>query len=241
MSEDVLLVEKHPEGYAVLTLNRPRALNAWSVDLCTRFCQAFAALQEDDQVRVLILTGTGRAFCAGLDVKEMRADPDAFFTRVRANSPGVAVQAGRKPLIGAINGDAVTGGFEIALLCDILICSENASFMDTHTRIGLMPGWGISQLLSRRVGISRAKEISLTARKVGGAEAAAIGLVNAVYPREQLLDEARRIAREMLAGVPRILADYRALIDEGFGLPLRDALALERERVRDARQRPVGS
>lgn len=241
MSEDVLLVERHPDGYAVLTLNRPQSLNAWSMDLCIRFGEAFAALQEDDQVRVLILTGSGPAFCAGLDVKEMRADPDAFFTSVRANSPGAAVQAGRKPLIGAINGAAVTGGFEIALLCDILICSENASFMDTHTRIGLMPGWGISQLLSRRVGISRAKEISLTARKVSGAEAASIGLVNSVYPREQLLDEARRIAREMLAGVPRILSDYRALIDEGFGLPLSDAMALERERVQNARQRPVGS
>jgi enoyl-CoA hydratase len=175
MSEEILLVEKAPEGYAVLTLNRPQSLNAWSVALCTRFCEAFSALQEDDAVRAVILTGTGRAFCAGLDVKEMRADPDAFFARVRAHSPGVALQAGRKPVIGAINGDAVTGGFEIALLCDILICSENASFMDTHTRIGLMPGWGISQLLSRRVGISRAKEISLTARRVGAAEAAAIG------------------------------------------------------------------
>lgn len=241
MSEDVLLVEKHSDGYAVLTLNRPRSLNAWSVDLCTRFCETFAALQEDDQIRVLILTGSGPAFCAGLDVKEMRADPDAFFPHVRANSPGAAVQAGRKPLIGAINGAAVTGGFEIALLCDILICSENASFMDTHTRIGLMPGWGISQLLSRRVGISRAKAISLTARKVSSAEAAAIGLVNSVHPQDQLLDEARRIAREMLAGVPRILADYRALIDDGFGLPLSEAIALERERVRNARQRPVGS
>jgi enoyl-CoA hydratase len=241
VSEDVLLVERHPEGYAVLTLNRPQALNAWSVDLCTRFSQEFAALQEDDEVRVLILTGTGRAFCAGLDVKEMRTDPEGFFSRVRAHSPGAAVQAGRKPLIGAINGDAVTGGFEIALLCDILICSENASFRDTHTRIGLMPGWGISQLLSRRVGISRAKEISLTARKVGATEAAAIGLVNAVHPPEHLMDEARRIATEMLAGVPRILSDYRALIDQGFGLPLGDALALERQRVREARQRPVGS
>lgn len=241
MSEDVLLVEKHPDGYAVLTLNRPKSLNAWSMELCTRFCEAFAALQEDDDVRVLILTGNGPAFCAGLDVKEMRADPDAFFSRVRANSPGAAVQAGRKPLIGAINGAAVTGGFEISLLCDILICSESASFMDTHTRIGLMPGWGISQLLSRRVGISCAKEISLTARKVSSAEAVAIGLVNSVHPREQLLDEARRIAREMLAGVPRILSDYCALIDDGFGLPLSDAMALERERVQNARQRPLGS
>jgi enoyl-CoA hydratase len=241
MSEEILLVEKAPEGYAVLTLNRPQSLNAWSVALCTRFCEAFSALQEDDAIRAIILTGSGRAFCAGLDVKEMRADPDAFFARVRAHSPGVAVQAGRKPMIGAINGDAVTGGFEIAMLCDVLICSENASFMDTHTRIGLMPGWGISQLLSRRVGISRANEISLTARRVGAAEAAAIGLVNAVYPRAQLLDEARRIAREMLAGVPRILTEYHRLIDDGFGLPLREALALERERVRESRQRPVGS
>ena len=83
MSQDVLLVEKHPDGYAVLTLNRPRSLNAWSMNLCTRFCEAFTALQEDDQVRVLILTGNGPAFCAGLDVKEMRADPDAYLSKDR--------------------------------------------------------------------------------------------------------------------------------------------------------------
>jgi len=238
MPEEILLLEKSPAGYAVVTLNRPAALNAWSVALCRRFSEAMADLQADDAVRVIILTGAGRAFSAGLDVKEMRADPQGFVAQVRANSPGIALMQRHKPLIGAINGDAVTGGFEVAMLCDILVCSENASFMDTHTRIGLLPGWGISQMLSRRVGPGRAMEIALTGRRVGAAEAAQIGLVNRVVPQAELLDEATRIARAMLDGVPETLARYHRLIHDGFELPLGEALGLERALDRSA-TRPV--
>lgn len=238
MSEEILLLEKSPAGYAVVTLNRPAALNAWSVALCRRFSEAMADLQADDAVRVIILTGAGRAFSAGLDVKEMRADPQGFVAQVRANSPGIALMQRHKPLIGAINGDAVTGGFEVAMLCDILVCSENASFMDTHTRIGLLPGWGISQMLSRRVGPGRAMEIALTGRRVVAAEAAQIGLVNRVVPQAESLNEAIRIARAMLDGVPETLARYHRLIHDGFELPLGEALGLERALDRSA-TRPV--
>lgn len=238
MSEDVLLVEKCEAGYAVLTLNRPQALNAWSKDLLQRFSEALRELGDDPTVRVLILTGAGRAFCAGLDVKELRADPQALFAQIRKYHPVAALESFRGPVIAAINGDAVTGGFEISLVCDMRIVSQTARFADTHTRIGLLPGWGISQRLSRLVGIAKAKEIALTAMFVTADDAASIGLANRVVPPDQLMADARRLACDMLGGVPEVLAAYRALIDEGYALSLRDGLRLECERV-DAWNRKV--
>jgi enoyl-CoA hydratase len=231
MSDDILLVEKCDAGYAVLTLNRPQALNAWSKELLKRFSQTLGELQDDPAVRVLIVTGAGRAFCAGLDVKELRADPQALFAQMRAYHPAAALEAFSGPVIAAINGDAVTGGFEISLVCDMRIVSQAARFADTHTRIGLLPGWGISQRLSRLVGIAKAKEIALTAMFVTAEQAASIGLANRVVPPDQLMAEARRLACDMLGGVPEVLAAYRALIDDGYALSLRDGLQLERERV----------
>lgn len=231
MSDDILLVEKCEAGYAVLTLNRPGSLNAWSMALLKRFFDTVRELQNDPSVRVLILTGAGRAFCAGLDVKELRTDPQALFAQIRRFHPVAALEAFGGPVIAAINGDAVTGGFEISLACDMRIVSENARFADTHTRIGLLPGWGISQRLSRLVGIAKAKEIALTAMFVTAEHAASIGLANRVVPLDQLMAVARRLACEMLNGVPEVLTAYRALIDEGYALTLRDGLCLERERV----------
>lgn len=239
MSEDILLMEKSEAGYAVLTLNRPRALNALSIALCKRLCNAVRELQDDPAIRVLILTGAGRAFCAGLDVKEMRADPDAFFTAMRAHSPAQALESFSGPVIGAINGDAITGGFEIALICDLLIASDSARFADTHTRIGLIPGWGLSQRLSRLVGVPRAKEISLTARFVTAAHAGELGLVNSVVLPDELLPRARGLACDMLAGVPRVLSAYHQLIDDGYELPLAEGLKLERRRALESTQRPM--
>lgn len=239
MPEDILLVEKAAEGYAVVTLNRPEARNAWSIALCRRFSHACAELQADPSVRVVILTGSGRSFSAGLDVKEMRADPAGFFAHLRHSDPARALAALSKPRIGAINGDAITGGFELALICDVLYASDTARFVDTHTRIGLMPGWGISQRLSRRVGIGKAKEISLSARPVSAIEAAAIGLVERVCEPQRLQDDARQLARDMIAGDAGILAAYRQLIDDGYAMNLGDALALENERRLASKQQPL--
>jgi enoyl-CoA hydratase len=231
MSDDVVLIEKSEAGYAVLTLNRPRSLNAWSMELLKRFSEALRGLRDDPSIRVLILTGAGRAFCAGLDVKELRADPQALFAQIREHHPVSALEAFQGPVIAAINGDAVTGGFEISLVCDMRVVSETARFADTHTRIGLLPGWGISQRLSRLVGVAKAKEIALTGMFVTAQQAASIGLANRVVPPGQLMEEARRLACVMLGGVPEVLAAYRALIDDGYALSLAEGLRLERERV----------
>jgi enoyl-CoA hydratase len=236
MSEPLVLTEIHPCGYAVLTLNRPTALNALSRALMAQLSDAIDALQADSAVRVLILTGAGKAFCAGLDLKELGSGQAALGggdNGVTTRDPVAAMARFSGPVIGAINGAAVTGGFELALACDVLLASPQARFADTHARVGIAPGWGLSQKLSRAVGIYRAREISLTGNWVSADQAAAWGFVNRVVPAETLLDTARHLATDMLSCVPEMLVRYKTVINDGFALPFGEGLALERERSRE--------
>lgn len=228
MSYECLLVEK-AEGYAVLTLNRPQAMNALSRQLRAELRAAVHSLQADADVRVLILTGAGRAFSAGLDLKELGAG-SAKLGGDPAQDPVEALSRFPGPIIGAINGVAITGGFELAIACDVLIASTAARFADTHARVGIVPGWGLSQKLSRMIGISRAKELSLTGNFLLAEQAAAWGLVNRVVAPEELLPQARQLARDMLSVVPEMLTEYKRLIDDGYALPFGEAMALEAKR-----------
>jgi len=236
MNDALTLTEIHPCGYAVLTLNRPTALNALSRALMAHLSEAIDALQADPVVRVLILTGAGKAFCAGLDLKELGSGRSAVGGRegaVDANDPVSALARFRGPVIGAINGAAVTGGFELALACDVLLASPQARFADTHARVGIAPGWGLSQRLSRAIGIYRAREVSLTGNWVSAEQAAAWGFVNRVVPVEQLLDAARALAGDMLSCVPEMLLRYKAVINDGFALPFGEGMKLEKQRSRE--------
>jgi enoyl-CoA hydratase len=180
MSEDLLLVTRS-EGVATVTLNRPDKLNALSRDLRRSLFETFGELAGDETVAVVILTGRGRAFSAGLDLRELSgesaaADPSGD---VAAGADVVnAIETCPKPVIGAINGFAITGGFELALACDVLIASDEARFADTHARVGILPGWGLSVKLARLVGIHRAKELSLTGNYLDAATACAWGRRN---------------------------------------------------------------
>lgn len=234
-SADALVrVERDPAGYAVVTLNRPNALNALSRALRAQLTQTFDTLAQDPAVRVVILTGAGRGFCAGLDLKELaQAEPGQSAT---AANPVAAIENFPGPVIGAINGVAVTGGFELALACDVLIAAQQARFADTHTRVGIMPGWGLSQKLSRTLGIWRAKELSFTGNFLSAAQADAWGLVNRVVPAEALLPEARQMALDMLESDPAMLRGMKRLIDEGYAMPMGQARQYERERGDAARR-----
>jgi enoyl-CoA hydratase len=224
MSESVLLVEKL-DSIATLTLNRPRAMNALSRDLRAALAATFGELEADPQTAAIVLTGAGRAFCAGLDLKELAVDSVANM------SDGDMIDSIRSfsgPVIGAINGHAITGGFELALACDVLIASPEARFADTHARVGVLPGWGLSQVLPRLIGIFRAKEISLTGNFVSAEKAEAWGLVNRVVPAAELLPTCTALARDMLSCDHETIASYKRLIDAGYGTTFHEAMEMEK-------------
>ncbi len=220
-----VLLEKF-EGYAIVTLNRPDSMNALSRELREDFVLVFEECQRDENIRVVVVTGKGRAFCAGFDLKEL-SNPDANAAETGDNIIARAVEGFTGPVIGAINGHAITGGFELALACDVIIASENARFADTHARVGILPGWGLSQRLPRLIGISRAKELSLTGMPLFAQQAYEWGLVNRVVAADELLDTAVNIAKEMCACVPHIMREYKKLIDDGFSMPFNEAMIYE--------------
>lgn len=234
-----VLLEKH-EGFAIVTLNRPDEMNALSRELRADFVEVFAQCCRDENIRVVILTGNGRAFCAGFDLKELAAaDTDA--SQEADNVVARAMESFEGPIIGAINGHAVTGGFEMALACDVLIASENARFADTHARVGILPGWGLSQKLPRLVGLSRAKEISFTGAPVFARQAYEWGLVNHVLAADELLPRAIKMAQDMCACVPAVLAQYKPLIEEGYSMPYADALVWEEARAIESAKLSMGA
>ena len=228
MSSQVLKVEKR-DGIATLTLNRPEAMNALSRELRGALSASFEDLQADDAIRVAIVTGAGRAFCAGLDLKELGAEDAGGPAALQESDAIAAINAFEGPIVGAVNGHAITGGFELALACDVLIASTEARFADTHVRVGVLPGWGLSQKLPRLIGISRAKELSLTGNPIGAEQALAWGLVNRVVPPEELLPACRALAADMLSCDQKALRGYKKLIDQGYGMPFSDAMNHEAE------------
>ena len=233
----VLLVDKK-DGVATVTLNRPEAMNALSMQLRSAIADAFEQLTADDGVRVIIVTGAGkRAFTAGLDLKELGSTPGALGsaghqTATPVKDPVKAMENCPKPIIAAINGVAITGGLELALACAVLIASTNARFADTHGRVGIIPGWGLSQKLARAIGVSRAKELSLTGNFIDAQTACDWGLVNRVYAEDELMPAALKLAQDMVS-VPRQMSEnYKKLIDNGFNTTLGEAMKIEAERSR---------
>lgn len=230
----MLVTVEHDGPVAIVTLNRPEAMNALSRALRAELAAAMRSVDADDAIRAVVLTGAGqRAFTAGLDLKELGEDTSnlgAANAEGTEENPVKAIEQCRKPVIGAINGVAITGGFEVALACDILIASEAARFADTHARVGIMPGWGLSQKLSRTIGLSRAKELSLSGNFLDAATACQWGLVNRVVPADELLDVAKRLAHDIAGADPQMVHAYKQLIDDGYALPFGDGLALEHSR-----------
>jgi enoyl-CoA hydratase len=231
MSEANILVEIDA-GVAVVTMNRPQTMNALSAGLRRDLAAAMRSLEADTSVRVVILTGAGdRAFTAGLDLKELgQQGLGAANAEGADDNPVKAIELLTKPCIGAINGVAITGGFEVALACDVLIASDRARFADTHARVGIMPGWGLSQKLSRLIGPYRARELSLTGNFLDAQTACAWGLVNRVVPANELLATAKALAADMATIDPAFSAAYKRLINDGYATTFGDGMALEQTR-----------
>ncbi len=233
MSDDPVLLEV-AEGIATVTLNRPKAMNALNRAMRRRLYEVMCAVDDDAGVRAVILTGTGeRAFTAGLDLKELGSEAGALGSANAtdpADNPVKAIEVCTKPVIGAINGVAITGGFEVALACDVLIASSNARFADTHARVGIVPGWGLSQKLSRMIGISRAKELAFTGNFLDAETAHRWGLVNHVVAPADMLPLARKLATDMASIDPAFLAGYKRLIDDGYAASFGEGMAIEAQR-----------
>jgi enoyl-CoA hydratase len=231
---DVLLVEVD-DGIAVVTMNRPDARNALNNALRTATEAAIADLDRRDDVRAIVLTGADPAFTAGLDLKEISSggssdsagrDLDLI---VKRHGPFGLLQT---PLIGAVNGPAVTGGLEYALACDFLIASERARFADTHARVGIMPGWGLTIRLVEAVGLRRARQMSTTGNYVDAPTALSWGLVNEVVPHHELLSRARELARDIASIDPLGVRHVRETMRLTSEHPGDDAWDIESSRAR---------
>ncbi len=202
---------------ATITLNRPAARNALSSEVLRLLPALMREADARDDVDVVILTGADPAFCAGLDLKELGSTAGNLGGTGADGSPNAAGVRGPfppmdKPVIGAINGVAITGGFELALNCDFLVASEHAKFGDTHTRVGVMPGWGLTVLLPQAIGVRRAREMSFTGNFMSADEALRWGLVNHVVPHDELLPFTRSLATDIIGndqpGVRQIRRTY---------------------------------
>lgn len=237
-------------GIATITLNRPEVLNAYQPQMGDELVHAFGAVREDDAIRAVILSGAGRAFCAGVDLKFMKAHAARIaegedlvplgeehfvkgFARDLARFP--------KPVIVAINGPAVGVGVTMSLPCDIRLAAEGATLGVTFTKLGMLPGLGSTHLLPKIVGVAKALELVLTARSIDAREAAEIGLVNKVVPAEQLMEEARRYAGMAAECDPAALAAAKEAIHYGATATLEEAMQNERARSGELRKRRASS
>jgi enoyl-CoA hydratase len=243
-TDDVVLIDVS-DRIGTVTMHRPEARNALNSALRSALPKALLAMEANDDVDVIILTGTDPAFCAGLDLKELGSGANnlggrAEHEHVAKDDPVVTTPwpVLTKPVIGAVNGVAITGGFELALNCDFLIASENARFADTHSRVSVMPGWGLTVLLPQAIGVRRAREMSITGNFMGASEALTFGLVNHVVPHADLIPFTRQLATDVIGndqtGVRRMLETYRATtgttIDDGWRVEARMAREWQAQR-----------
>ena len=216
---------------ATVTLNRPAVLNALNLRLLDELSATLAELDADDAVRAVILTGAGtKAFAAGADIGELNALPSARAAEAQARrgqALTVAIERMRVPVIAAVNGFALGGGCELAIACDIRIASENAKFGQPEVNLGILPGYGGTQRLTRLVGEGWAMYLCLTGEMIGAQEALRIGLVQNVTAADGLLAEAMRVANLIAAKAPLAIDHAKRAIVDGAALTLADGLALE--------------
>jgi enoyl-CoA hydratase len=226
------IVYEKSEGIATITLNRPEALNAFSKEVVEEILLALEDVKSDEDIRVIVLTGAGeKAFSAGADIKAM-----AGMTALKARELSlmgeklcVTLENMQKPVIAAINGYALGGGLEVAMSCDLRLASENARMGQTEINIGLIPGWGGTQRLTRLVGMTKAKELVFTGKMIDAKTAEQLGIVNMVVPADKFREIVRQFAIDLALKAPVAIRVAKALITKGADMSLDSALALERE------------
>jgi enoyl-CoA hydratase len=227
--ELIKVTEQKEPFIALIELNRPKELNALNKQLMEEVRDALQALDKNEQVRVIILTGNEQAFAAGADIKQM-ADRSAIdMLLIDQFSTWDQIRKTKKPLIAAVSGFALGGGCELAMMCDMIIASETAKFGQPEIKIGTIPGAGGTQRLTRALGKAKAMEYILTGRFLPAEEAHFYGLVNKVVPKEMYLQEALQLAREIAALSPVAVQLGKEAINRSFEAHLDEGLAFERK------------
>ncbi len=219
------------DGLAVVTINRPQAMNALNMDVLSELYDAFNAIENDEAVRAVIVTGEGRAFVAGADIAQMNKLNALEGRQMMINGHQVMnkIEALSKPVIAAVNGFALGGGCELAMACDIRIASEKAKFGQPEVGLGIIPGFGGTQRLSRLVGRGMAKYLIFSAEIIGADEAYRIGLVEKLAAPEELMAEAEKIARSIMSKAPIAVSTAKSAINNGFDMDIKSASVFEIE------------
>ncbi len=223
------ILTKIEDGVGVITLNRPKALNALNSELLAELVAALQAWDQDDAVRVVVLTGSEKAFAAGADIKEMAGK--SYMDMYKSNLFAAAndrIGATRKPVIAAVAGYALGGGCELAMLCDFIIAADSAKFGQPEVTLGILPGIGGSQRLTRFVGKSKAMEMCLTGRMMDAEEAERAGLVSRVVPAGDLLFEAMAVARKIAAQSQPIVMMIKESVNRAYETTLSEGVRFER-------------
>lgn len=231
MTEPVLLFEINELGVAIIKLNRPKALNALNLQLRIDLWKTIERFATDDAVKVVLITGEGRAFCVGGDINEMDPKRKAFTARERIRSNVhqmiMTIYKMEKPVIIAVNGLAVGAGFNFALCGDIILASDQAKFSQSFVKVGLVPDCGGFYFLPRLIGLPKAKELVFRGKTISAEEAEKLGLINQVVPHDQLLPEAIELANELAQGPTRAIGLAKTMLNECYEMDLQKSLDYE--------------
>jgi len=225
---ETLLTEKREGGIALITLNRPKALNALCNQLLDELANALEGFQKDEEVSSIIITGSTKAFAAGADIKEMSTMTfkDTYTTQLFASTDRITKI--QKPIIAAVNGYALGGGFELAMMCDMIIAGEGAKFGQPEITLGTIPGIGGTQRLTRAMGKSKAMELILTGERFDAKTALDYGLVSRVVPDGELLNAAMETGRKIGANSKLTVAMAKQAVNQAYELSLKEGLLFER-------------
>ncbi|MFT5725679.1 MAG: enoyl-CoA hydratase [Bacteroidia bacterium] len=230
MNPELIIVNPSYDAHiALIQINRPKELNALNLQVMGEIRDALKQLDEDDSVRVIIITGNERAFAAGADIKQMAGKGAVDMLKIDQFSTWDQIRKTKKPIIAAVSGFALGGGCELVMTCDMVIASESAQFGQPEIKIGIMPGAGGTQRLPRAVGKVKAMEMVLTGNFISAEEALRIGMVNKVVPTEVYLSEAVRMAKDIAAQSPIAVQLAKESVLKAYEMPLQESLSFERK------------
>ena len=223
------IIYKKANGVARITLNRPKAMNAFTEELFAEVKDALIDAEQDDSIKAIIMNGAGKAFSAGMDLNaiQLKGFKEGGSTLSAGYEISDLIEQSSKITIAQVHGYCFTAGLELILFFDLVYCTENTQFGDTHAKWGLIPRWGLSQRLSRRVGLIKAKELTYRAMRIKGIEAERLGLVNRAFKEEELATEVDKITQEIINNSFKAIQVTKHLYDQRYKMSLEEGIAYE--------------